>query len=112
MPTSPADRLPRYALDGDPSEHLMSPDPAGAWVKWADVEAELRTLQQQLPLEKCDKCGTLVPRTMIAIELEDGHPIDDPAGFQWCVVCHSQRVLANYKAQLAALTAEREPETR
>ena len=40
----------------------------------------------------CDKCGTVVPAAFIAIETQDGAPIDEPKGFMWCVVCHGKRV--------------------
>lgn len=56
--------------------------------------------------EKCDKCGTFVPRKFIAIEVKDGAPIDDPTGFQWCIVCHAQRVMAERDQALAAARQE------
>ena len=76
-------------------------------VKWVALHAEVATLRAERD-EHCDKCGRDVPRRFIAIELQDGAPIDDPAGFQWCVVCHSQRIVGDLKACLATMTEERD----
>lgn len=62
-------------------------------------------VQAEQEKAKCDKCGREVPRQFVAIEIEDGHPIDDPAGFQWCIVCHAQRVKATLEARLASQEA-------
>lgn len=52
--------------------------------------------------ERCDKCGRYVPRQSIAIELQDGAPIDDPAGFMWCHGCHCQRAMDAFQARAEA----------
>jgi hypothetical protein len=69
---------------------------------------ERERLERGAATEKCDKCGTMVPRNMIAIELKDGAPIDDPAGFQWCIVCHDRRVLTELRDRLATETQARQ----
>jgi hypothetical protein len=76
-----------------------------------DLLAQVHALTAKLAeasseLEKCDKCEHLVPRNMIAIELDNGAPIDDPAGFQWCVVCHCHRVVDKRNAELAEARAQ------
>ncbi len=81
----------------------------------ASREAHAEALKAIEAQEKCDKCGRTFPRRLVAIELKDGAPIDDPAGFQWCIVCHGIRVheqqlarIFNLESQVAALTAKQE----
>lgn len=52
------------------------------------LQQERKELQEAAAKEKCDKCGRMMPRQFVAIEVVNGAPTDDPAGFQWCVVCH------------------------
>jgi len=54
----------------------------------------------------CDKCGTAVPQAFIAIETQEGAPIDDPEGFMWCVVCHGNRVDAVLRERAERAEAE------
>lgn len=56
--------------------------------------AEAELAQFRSGTEVCEKCHVRYPRALVRIELKDGAPIADPAGFQWCVVCHGARLLA------------------
>lgn len=67
---------------------------------------QLLQLEPLAKREKCEKCRTLVPPSMIAVEVKGGAPIDDPAGFMWCVVCHSRRVVDETREQLTQLRGE------
>ena len=57
--------------------------------------------------EKCEKCGKSVHRSQIAVEIKDGAPIDDPAGFMWCHACHCQRIIDGKDQQIEALQRQR-----
>lgn len=61
--------------------------------------------RQAEELARCDKCGRLVPSSFIAIELKDGAPIS-LTRFQWCIVCHAQRVLGETKQELEQQAAQ------
>lgn len=56
--------------------------------------------------QTCDKCKRDLPIEMIAVEVEDGHPIDDPVGFMWCIVCHAKRVFSARDKSIRVLAAE------
>jgi len=73
------------------------------WEAYCRLRSERNTLKAEAERQKCDKCGRHVPRGMIAVELQDGAPIDDPAGFMWCGICHAQRVLKQAEAERDAL---------
>lgn len=112
-PTEDLDRLLEAAdgecnVDGVPCFNRKPGLPrqwCSACLRAALVSA-VRALRLKNERQRCDKCGKEVPLAFLAIEVEDGHPIDDPAGFQWCIVCHCRRVDEGRKKRIEQADAE------
>jgi hypothetical protein len=68
----------------------------------SEVDATLAAKDKELAeigMWPCDKCGIAYPQKMLAIETENGAPIDVEK-FTWCITCHNQR---HHEKKLAAL---------
>jgi HPt (histidine-containing phosphotransfer) domain-containing protein len=40
--------MQRYSHAAYPNQHRLEENPTGEWVRWEDVEAELRAMQQEI----------------------------------------------------------------
>ncbi len=65
----------------------------------AEKDKEIERLTNETRREKCDKCGRMIHYSQIGIEVKDGAPIDDRAGFMWCHGCHCQRIVDELKSR-------------